>query len=180
MLNLLPPEIKSRHKVRSKLYSLTVIYIFIAAVFVLGPIALGTYNFVQNSQISDYDSQIEQIKSQIGQSKGLNDKLSFLEDRSKSAGSYQEQRSYTTYLSAIASSTPAPVLVTTIQLEDGAIATPVFIVKGTSADRRSVILFKDKISQTTDVTSAAFDSLTEATEGTTKTFAFSMKVTFAK
>lgn len=180
MLNLLPPEIKSRHKVRSKLYSVAVIYIFIAAVFVLGPIALGTYNFVQSSQISDYDSQISQIKTQIGQSKGLNEKLSFLEDRSKSATTYQEQRAYTSYLSTIANSTPAPVLVTTIQLEDGNIATPVFIVKGTSADRRSIILFKDKISQATDVTGAVFDSLTETVEETTKTFAFSMKITFAK
>jgi len=180
MLNLLPPEIKSRHKVRSKLYSIAVIYIFIAAVFVLGPIALSTYNHAQSSQISDYDSQISQIKTQAGQSRDLNEKLSFLEDRSKSAAAHQEQRTYTSYLLTIANSTPAPVLVTTIQLEDGSAATPAFIVKGTSADRRSIILFKDKISQATDFTGAVFDSLTETVEETTKTFAFSMKVTFAK
>jgi len=180
MLNLLPPEIKSRHKVRSKLYGVTVAYIFIAALFVLGPIALGTYNYIQNSQISDYDSQISQIKTQIGQSKGLNDKLSFLEDRAQSATQYQEQRSYTSYLSTIASSTPSPVLVTGVQLEDGTVATPVFTVKGTSTDRRSIILFKDKISQSTDVTGAVFDALTEILEESGKSFSFSMKVTFAK
>lgn len=180
MLNLLPPEIKSQHGVRSKLYTITVLYIVLAGIFVLGPIAVATFNFIQASQVSDYQSQISQIKSQIGQTKDINDKLAFIESRVSGADQFQEQRDWPDYLDIIAKATPPAIVITGLRLEDGAVDKPIFAVTGRSTDRRSVILFKDKLALNEQITQAVFDSISETVVEDSKIFNFSMKVTFSK
>ncbi|MEX0594720.1 MAG: PilN domain-containing protein [Patescibacteria group bacterium] len=180
MLNLIPPEIKQRHKTRSKLYSITVIYIVIAALFILGPIALATYQFVQNSQITDKLSEIDSINAQIGQSKDVSDKLAFIESRVSGATSYQEQRSWDGYLKTIASSTPTTVQLTSITLDDGKIAAPMFKVAGKSSNRRSIVLFKDKLTTNELISAAVFENLSESSNESGKVFLFSLAITFKK
>ena len=184
MLNLLPPEIKSRHKVRSRLFSVTVFYIIVAAVFVLGPIAAITYNFIQASQVADVESEINQIKSRIGQSKDINNKLSFVENRVTGASQFQEQRDWNEYLAVISSAIPAPVLVSTIRLEAKTDTetsdVPTFTVSGTSGDRRSIILYRDKLLEDELINQTTFTTLTEVLVDGSKSFSFVLSVVFIK
>ena len=180
MLNLLPPEIKSRHKVRSRLYSITVFYIIIAAIFVLGPIATITYNFIQSSQVADIESEIAQIKSQIGKSNEINNKLSFIESRISAVSQFQEQKDWNDYLAVISSATPAPVLVSAIGLEPQTENSPIITVSGKSGDRRSVILFRDKLMEDKFVSLATFTVLTELLDKGVKTFTFTLSIMFSE
>lgn len=180
MLNLLPPEIKSRHKVRSRLYSVTVFYIIITAIFVLGPIAAITYNFVQSSKVADIESEISQIKSQIGTSQDINNKLSFVESRIVGVTQFKEQRDWNDYLAAISSATPAPVIVTSISLENESEAGPTFAVVGKSGDRRSIVLYRDKLLDNKLISQTTFTALTELIESGSKSFAFSLSIVFTK
>jgi len=176
MINLLPPEIKSRYKVRSKLYSISVAYIIIASIFILGPIALATYNFIQDSQIAGIDSQIEQLKAQIGKSKDINTQLAFVENRTNSAAQYQEQKDWPDYFDHISAALPAPVTLSNIALVSGQKTT--FSVAGKSDDRRSIILYRDKLIDDEDIESAEFTNLKETIQQEVKVFDFSINIIF--
>lgn len=180
MLNLLPPEIKSRHRTRSRLYSITVFYIIVAAIFVLGPIAAITYNFVQSSNVADIESEISQIKSQIGKSQDINNKLAFIENRVSGVTQFKEQKDWNDYLKAISSTIPSPVIVSSIKLESGPEAGPTFTVIGNSGDRRSIILYRDKLLEDKTITQVTFTTLTEIIELGSKSFAFSLSIMFTK
>lgn len=182
MLNLLPEEIKSRHKTRSKLYSLTVVYIVIAAVFVLGPLAVTTYSLVLGTEVADYQSKIEQVNGQIGRSSDVSQKLAFLENRVASAATFQEQRQWSSLLSAIAQATPTNVVLTGIRLEavtDAALP-QTLTAAGTTSDRRAVLLFRDKLIEGKIFPTAAITSITETVIGNSKEFTFAVSLGLAK
>ncbi len=175
MLNLLPEEIKSRHKTRSKLYSVMVFYIVIGAVFILGPLALTTYNFVLGTEVADYQSKIEQVNTQIGRSKDISGKLAFLETRVAGSAQFQEQRSWDQYLIAIAAAVPTSITVTGIGLEQVTNpALPTMAVAGTTSDRREIILFRDKLMENKTFTNIAITSITETIVDVSKLFSFSI------
>lgn len=177
MLNLLPPEIKSRHKTRSRLYALTVAYIIIAAVFILGSVAGATYKLIQDSQVANYESEISQVKGQIGQHKDVSDKLAFLESRLNAAAQFQEKTSWSELINHIAAATPGPVILNSLRLESTA-KVPTFVLSGESADRRSAILFHDKLSADASIASVAFESLAESVTADSKIFTFTMRIAF--
>lgn len=173
MLNLLPEEVKSRHKTRSKLYSVVVAYIVVGAAFILGPVAVSTYNLILGSEADDYQSKIDQINNQIGRSSEISDKLAFLESRLTDGTQFQEQRQWENYLTAIAQSIPSDVTLTNLHLEKITDPkTPVMSVAGTTADRRAVLLFRDKLLEGKSFKNATITAINEAVVDNAKRFTF--------
>lgn len=147
MINLLPSEVKQRRRHLSRLYLLTFVYILVSAVSVLGAIGLFSYNFSQNRQISDKEEQISQVDAQKSAQKEIVDEAIFIEDRLNNSSSYQDKTKWDDLLSQVAEATPTDVQLTNLKLAADANKPISLSLSGKTVDRRSIVLFKDKLSK---------------------------------
>jgi Tfp pilus assembly protein PilN len=180
MLNLLPEETRQRRAVRSSLYSLASTYVAVIAVLVLGALALKTWTYVQQIEINSLRGQVEELGGRKSSSDEIIAKAAFVEDRLRSAKQFEETHQWEEALNAIATATPTDTVLIDVTL--GLIETDSKIavtLGGVTTDRRSIVLFRDKLAQSPNFSQSAIRSIAESSEGEEKRFAFSLETTYA-
>jgi Tfp pilus assembly protein PilN len=180
MLNLLPPEIKEERTVKSRLYGLILGYITTAVVVGLGLAGLATWGFIQQSQIGQLESDIQQLASQRHSKEELINKASFVEDRLKTATTLQEKRKWEEVLNEIASATPTDTKLNSIHIANAQGGKAVDLaISGASSDRRSIVLFRDKLEEASKITKTTILSLSEGLTNGQKVFNFSLSAVYS-
>jgi len=176
MLNLLPPEIKQRQRTKSLFYSLTSIYVIILVLLGLGVAGLTTWKFVLQTEISSKQSRVDQLSSQRQGKKEVIAQAAFIEDRMKVAKQFQESRQWETMLNTVAEATPVDVELTKLALTTAeSTKTLTLSVAGTTNNRRSIVLFRDKLATIENLSTVAIQSITE---GPDRQFIFSLEATY--
>lgn len=180
MINLVPPEIKKLKGVRSLGYVLTLGYIVVTAALLLGLAGLATYNYTQKTALGSQQTELDRLTAGKNQHKALLSQAAFIQNRVKSAASYKGAYDWNQVLTAVASSTPTNIRLTSIKIssEDGKPLT--IAIGGETGERRSIILFKDKLALTKPFSGASISSITESTADNKKTYTFSMSVGITK
>ncbi len=179
MLNLLPPEIKQGRQVKSLLFNTIIVYVVIGAVIALVTGGLATWSFLQESEIGGKQSQIEQLSSQRRSKEELVSKASFIEDRVKSAGSLQEKRRWENILSDIASATPTDTALTTVRVATSTQPGNIDLtIGGTTTDRRSIVLYRDKLEAAEFISKTAILTLAESEIEGKKQFTFGLSAIY--
>jgi len=178
MLNLLPPEIKDQRRIKSLLYSTFVTYIVVAVAIGLGLAGLVTWGLVQQSEITNRQGDIQQLASQRRAKEALISKASFIEDRLKAASSFQEKRQWELILDEIATATPTNTILTGIRVAKTETDQIDLSISGTTTDRRSIVLFRDKLEASETVSKATILSLSETTVNDRKEFRFSLSASY--
>lgn len=178
MINLLPPEVKQRHIVSSRIYTLTLLYIVVLVILGLGAVALGTYNLTLGGTRSEREATLASLVAEKEKYSKLISQAAFVEDRLKTAKTYQETRKYEEVLDYVATSTPVDVQVTGINITVNEKVS--LTITGETRERRSVILFRDKLSQVTGLEPASVANITEGSDSKGKIFAFTITSTLKK
>lgn len=175
MLNLLPPEIRQRYQVRSKLFMFSSIYLVIIVGLVLGVLGLATYNQTRKGVIGELKAQVATFATERQRSEELVQKAAFIEDRLKSAATYQEKILWDEILTELANSTPTDITITTIHV-DTKDNQPKINVSGTTKNRRSIILMRDKITDSPKFAGTILQTITDVTNiSGEKSFTFSLE-----
>ena len=180
MINLVPPEIKQRKGLKSLVYVVTLAYIVISSALVLGLAGLATYNYTQKIYLGSQQAEIERLAADKNKDKTLLSQAAFVQNRVKNAATYRSSYDWNLVLNAIAESTPSNTHLTSIKISSDATKPPTITLSGESTDRRSIILFKDKLATNKLIASAGITTLTESTSETNKTYTFSISVSIAK
>jgi Tfp pilus assembly protein PilN len=180
MLNLLPPEYKERYKVYSRAYGVALVYFVILVLIGLSIVGIATYGFIQQGQISDKETQLASLNSQKATYNETAAKAAFIEDRLNSNAQYQDQQDWNSVLGSIAASTPSDVQLTSIKTALINQTTPTVTVTGSTANRRSIVLFKDKLATASGIKAPTLQSMTEKTDGSSKTFDFTITMGVSK
>lgn len=166
MINLLPSEIKNHYKVNSKIFGITVIYLLILAGIGVGLAAIFSLNLIDKSTISERESKLSGLQSQTKQNDTLTTQAAFVESRVSSASQYLEKNQWDQVTNLIASSTPTNVQLTSMKIAiDATKQTTAVTIAGNSPDRRSVVLFKDKLSAQQGFSSPVIQSLSDSKDG---------------
>ncbi len=178
MLNLLPPEIKQQYRFKSRLYSLTLFYIVLVAALGLGAAVLTTYNMLQQSAVSEKQSKISSLQAQRKTKSTLLTKAAFIEDRYKVASQLQDKRQWTDIINRLASATPTGVQLLNVKFTVGKTNDLTVTLKGSTTDRRSIVLFRDKLEEDSHYEKTSIEAITEAGTETQKSFEFSLLSTY--
>lgn len=181
MLNLLPPELKEQRRVKSLLYSVTLGYIFAAVVVCLALAGLATWGFVQQSEIGNKESAIQQLASQRKSKEQVIAKASFIEDRLQASTTLVEKRKWEIILNMVAATTPSDTTLSAIRVANSQSGQTVDLsVTGKTTDRRSIVLFRDKLEAEEAVTKATILTLAEQVLNGQKIFSFTLSGTYTE
>lgn len=179
MLNLLPPELKQNRRAKTFLFSTTLIYTLIVSAVGLSLLGIATWNFLQQAQISDKTARVDQLTSQKRAKGEIVSQASFIEDRLNSATQYQDSRQWDEVLTEVASATP-----TNVTLQDVGLTSPKYkpsielSITGSTNDRRSIVLFRDKLDASSTISGTKLLTISEETTGKDKSFVFSLSATY--
>lgn len=168
MINLLPPEIKNRYKVRSKVFGVATIYIIVLAIIGAGLAGVFFFNLLDQSIISNKESDLSALQNQTKQNDSLTTQAAFVESRVSAASQYQESVLWDETMTKIANFTPTNVQLSSIKIGiDSTKKIATVSMSGSSPDRRSIILFKDKLATEKTYLSPVIQSMSEssATDG---------------
>ena len=83
MINLVPPEIKQRKGLKSLVYVVTLAYIVVASVLVLGLAGLATYNYTQKIYLGSQQAELDRLAAEKNKDKTLLSQAAFIQDRVK-------------------------------------------------------------------------------------------------
>jgi hypothetical protein len=181
MLNLLPPEIKEQRRVKSLLYSLTLGYIAVAVVIGLGLAGFATWGFVQQGEIGNRESTIQQLAGQRKSKEQIIAKASFVEDRLTASSTLVEKRKWEEILNLIATATPSDTTLGGIRVANTPTGQTVDLsVSGKTSDRRSIVLFRDKLEAEDTVTKTTILSLSEEEANGQKLFSFALSAVYTE
>lgn len=173
MLNLIPPEIKEDQHAASKVYSFVSLYIIITTILILSAVGLSTLNFVKSAQNASIQGDIDNYVAQQKKQGDVSSKAAFISDRLKIASQYKETVAWDQVLQKIADNTPTGVQLSSIKIAPDATKALTVSLGGTSSDRRTPILFNDRLSKVTQFLSPTLQSIGDGgTDG--KTFTFSI------
>lgn len=175
MLNLLPPEIKRQRRQKSQFYATIFGSILVIAVTGLSLLALFTWSVVQQATIAENQSKIDQLSGTKKTKEAIIAQAALVEDRLKNGAGFQEKRQWEMIFNEVASATPADTVLTGIDVTSTADTGKIVLsIAGSSADRRSIVLFRDKLEASAKVSATAIQSLSETITDTTKTFTFTL------
>lgn len=180
MINLIPPEIKQLKGLKSVIYVATLSYFILASILVLGLAGLATYTYTQKIALGDQRAELDRLTAEKDKVKPLLSEAAFVQNRVKSAATYKSGSDWNIVLDSIARSTPTNTRLTSIKLTGDESKPPTVTIGGESVDRRSIILFKDKLALTKPFTSASLTALNESATKDTKAFTFSISVSITK
>lgn len=147
MINLIPSEIKSNQRASSRVYSLSVLYVVVIAGLILSAMAFSTLNLVMSSKNSETQNEIDTLISQQKKEGDISVKAAFIEERVKLASQYRESRAWDSVLQTIADATPTGIQLTSLKIAGDATKGTSVTLAGLSVDRRSTVLFKDKLTE---------------------------------
>lgn len=174
MLNLLPPEIKQKYQATSKAYAISVFYVLILAVIGLGVVALETYNYNQQIDVNQKQSQLDTLNSAGLKSGVLEQQAAFIQDRLASSATYQDSTHWEDIISALANDTPSTAQLTDVKLATA--PTIILTISGHANDARSPILFEQKLNQDKNFTSAQITSLSQSDSNKLTVYTFIISV----
>jgi len=181
MINLLPPERKENHRVYSLAYVIALFYIIAGVAIFLGAAGLATYNLTVSASNASKEERLQALEEEKTKNSEISNQASFIEDRLKSQKTYQENTSWSQMLTAIAASTPTNITLNSLKAQvDPVTKVTSITLAGSSTNRRSVLLFKDKLSANEAVSAAVIDSIDEVGEGNNQSFSFSIELTLIK
>lgn len=180
MINLVPPEIKKLKGVRSLGFVLTLGYIVVTSALLLGLAGLTTYNYTQKIALGSQQAELDRLVAEKNKNKTIIDQAALIQSRVKSVANYRSAYDWNQVLMAIASGTPTNIRLTSVKISSDADKPPTVAINGETGERRSIILFKDKLAQTKPFSGASISSITESTADDNKTYTFSMSVGIAK
>ena len=180
MINLVPPEIKQGKGLKSLVYAVSLVYFVLAAVLLLALAGLATYNYTQKIALSGQQTELDRLTAAKNKDKTLQNQAAFIQNRVKNATSYQSSYDWNQVLAAIAQSTPTSTRLTSIKVAADADKPPTVTMTGETGERRSIVLFKDKLALTKPFSGASISSITESTTDNIKTYTFSMSVGITK
>lgn len=181
MLNLLPPEIKRQRRLKSLLYSTTLLYIIIVVLLGLGAAALLTWKTVLESTINERQARIDQLVTERQAKNKVIAQAAFVEDRVKNAAQFRETRHWEEILNEIAASTPTDTNLTTIAVTTTADKPDqlTLSISGGTTDRRSIVLFRDKLENAEHISSTTIQSLSESVTDGVKQFVFTLSAMYS-
>lgn len=180
MLNLVPPEVKKRKGIRSLAYIITLVYIILVSVLVLGLAGLISYNYTQRINLAGKQSQLDSLVAERNKSKDVLSQAAFIDNRVKNVAAYQSAYDWNIVLNAIAGATPTDLTLSSIKIASEADKLPTITISGKSSDRRSVILFENKLAITKPFSGASITSLTESKSEDETTYSFTISVGVTK
>lgn len=173
MVNLLPPEIKNRYRLSSRLYLITLGYFVAIVVMVLGIAVLYTVNYSKEISLQAKQTELDALAAERQRQGEFTTKAAFIEDRLKASGQYLETVKWEEILGKLASATPTNVQLTSIQV---GVATETINIDGQTPDRRAIILFRDRLAQDKTFPTVEIVSIAEVATETSKIFTFSLKL----
>jgi Tfp pilus assembly protein PilN len=177
MINLLPPEHKQRNRIASLSYLIALVYIIVGVVVFVGAAALATYNLTASADIAGKEDRIAALSEQKDKNSEIATKANFISDRISSRGTYQESFAWEGTLDSIAKATPSEVRLKGIKSTiDSKSKKVTIILQGISSDRRSVLLFRSKLSEEKMFTAPFIQQLNEIAANTTKEFDFTIEL----
>lgn len=180
MINLVPSAVKRRQGVKSLVYVVLTVYFVLGAVVILGLAALKTYALINRTSLESQQSELNKIDSEMIRSKELTTKAAFVEQRLNSAAKYRTATDPSEILQAIATATPINSKLTIINITSPPDKGPTVTVSGFATERRSIVLFKDKLSATEPLANATISALNESDIAGVKTYTFSVTVFIKK
>ncbi|MDP3992987.1 MAG: PilN domain-containing protein [bacterium] len=180
MINLVPPEIKKLKGVRSLGFVLTLGYIVVTAALLLGLAGLVTYNYTQKIALGSEQAELDRLVAEKSKNKTIVDQAALIQNRVKSVANYKDAYDWNQVLVAVANSTPTNIRLTSIKVSSDADKPPTVTMTGETGERRSIVLFKDKLALTKPFSGASISSITESTAENNKTYTFSMSVGITK
>lgn len=180
MIDLIPPEIKKRKGVRSLVYWIMVVYIVIGAGVILGAVFLQSYSLVGKSSLGDKQTKLDSLMAEKKKNESLGTEAAFIASRVSDAGKYQSVNDWNAVLQAIADATPTDTQLTSLTLASAEGKSATVTVAGTTTSRRSIILFKDRLTVTQPFTAADISNISESDATGSKVFTFSIDVSMTK
>lgn len=179
MLNLLPPEIKTRRRVKSLMYGTVVTCVLVITLLGLTLAGLWTWNYIQQVKVSENQNKLDQLAGERKTKEAIIAQAALVEDRLKSGGTYQEKRQWERIFNDIASATPTDTTLTQIDVTSSTETGKTSLaIAGSSTDRRSIVLFRDKLDSNDKIVGVAIQSLAEGTDGGAKTFTFTLNAEY--
>lgn len=177
MINLLPPEHKQRNRIASLSYLVALVYIIVGVVISLGAAALATYNLTASATISGKEDRIAALSEQKNKNNEIATKASFINDRITSRSTYQESFEWEDVLTTIADATPSEIRLKGVKSAIDTKSKKVTLtIQGTSSDRRSVLLFRSKLSEEKLFTAPFIQQLNELSNDNKKEFDFTIEM----
>lgn len=172
MINLLPKEIKQKYQVTSKVYGLAGIYILVLVIIGLGAAGLETYNYIQQTNLSQKQAELASLNSTQLKSSDLAKEAAFIDNRLTAQATFQDSRSWDTLVNTVATDTPSGVQLTDIKFT----TTPTLslAITGQVTDQRQAILFEQKLASDKAFTSAQITSMSGSTSGKIVTYSFAI------
>jgi Tfp pilus assembly protein PilN len=176
MINLIPPEIKENQKAASRIYSFISLYIIIVAALVLSAAGLSTYNFVKAAYNTSIQGDIDNLISQQKKQGDTASKAAYISDRIKVSGQYKEDIAWDQVLQKVADNTPTGVQLSSIKtVRDSKTIT--ITLGGISSDRRTPVLFADKLSKAAEFANVTLQSIGDGgADGNSFTFAIALNL----
>lgn len=179
MINLLPPEHKQKEATYSRLYALLGVYVLVVFLLGLGAAGLATYNLTTGSTINERQQTVDNLAVQRAAHKSETAKAAFIEDRIKQATTYSETRQWEAVLDAVAATVPSEIQLTSIKASTGTSKVVSLVLAGQTTDRRSIVLFRQKLASDTKFTGASLQTITDATINGKSGFTFTIECSVA-
>ena len=163
MINLIPPELLQKRKSQSVAYKFITLYIVVFSAVALGVGGLFFYSTEIANQINDRNAELTNLKDQKQKASDVTKKAAFVEDRMKLATTSKEDKDWTALTETIGSVTPTDTQISALKITAPKDATSPFAISitGNSKDRRSIILFRDKLSSTKGFTDSFLTSIAD-------------------
>lgn len=179
MLNLLPSEIKDRYRDKSRVYSLALAYIMLLVLTGLSAAGLATWNYIQQANISNKQGQMDQLRSEKQSKNELTIKAAFVEDRVKSVSQFRENQEWEAILDNVAAATPIGVQLDSMKVSIAkAVNSTTITLGGATTDRRTIVLFRDKLASLDYLSDVALQTLNESEAPSGKNFLFTIVATY--
>lgn len=175
MINLLPPERKVAGHFYSRIYALSTVYLVVIVLLGLGAAGLATYNLTTGTTINEKQQTATELIAERNAHKKETVTAAFIEDRMKLASKYQDGQDWPNLLDQFDATVPTDVQLTSVKLASDASKAVNFSVAGTTTDRRSIILFRQKIAGNPTFGSATLQNITDTKVGDKKAFAFTIQ-----
>jgi|GEM_PF-1306428 len=175
MINLLPKDVQQRYHLSSRVYGLVLVYVVVLVLLGLGAAGLATYNYQQQLDINQKQSQINALATQKKQQSSATTKAAFIEDRLKTVTTYTDSVHWENLLSEIASATPTDIQITALHVGATAGKATGIDITGSTTDRRSIVLYSQKLATLSDITAPSIQNINE-TKGSngSKSFTFTI------
>lgn len=175
MINLLPKEIKVKRQISHKVNGVITLYIFAIILLALGIAGIFLYNVSLKVEIDNKNQQLSDISKDKSENQDLISKASFIEDRVNSSKNYLETIKWEDALNQIASSTPSDIQLTEIKITLETTKPSVIGINGKTTERRSIILFKEKLAELPFFTGLKLTNISDSDSAGKQEFTFTIQ-----